>query len=179
MKKLVIVMFIISLMMTGCGLSQETQVNNENKAAIDNPTAGVSLEGIETEDYKGNKINHETFKNKKLTVLNLWGTWCGPCVEEMPDFEEVYKEYKDKDVQFIGLTIDSEDEEVKALKEKLGITYTLVKNNDKLKELVTSKYDYVPVTLFVDQEGKIIEQFIAGGTNADGLKKVIEDLINE
>lgn len=187
MKKYLLGLLVVTLVLTGC----QNQSEQSNKATpanqVDqtqeesdetNPLAGVQLE-FETEDYDGQVVSNDIFKDSKITVLNLWATWCGPCVEEMPDFEKVSQEMKDKGVQFIGLALDSDEKEVQDLKEKLGITYKLIKENDQLKKQVTSKFDYVPVTVFVDSEGKILGKFIPGSASEEKLKSVIEGLLNE
>ncbi len=190
MKKVLMIVVVVSMLFVGCNQNKDNVKTNESESndvgseveettTENNPVAGVEMSGIETEDYKGNSITDDTFKGKKLTVLNLWATWCGPCVEEMPDFEKVAVFYKDKEVQVIGLTIDSDEDEVKILKEKLGITYPLIKENEQLKTLITSHFDYVPVTLFIDSDGKIIESFIPGGTTEEQLTQKIEALIND
>jgi len=96
---------------------------------------------------------------------------CGPCIEEMPDLEKVSKAYERKGVEFIGLTLDSDEEEVKAISDQLGISYALT------KEHISSKFDYVPVTLFVDSNGRVLDTFIPGGTTESDLNKVIDNLI--
>lgn len=142
-----------------------------------NPIEGQDLSKIEMETYDGDKLSGDQFKENKITVLNLWATWCGPCIEEMPDFEEVYQNYKEKGVDFIGLALESDEEEVKAIKDQLNITYTLVKENDQLKALISSHFDYVPVTLFIDSQGNVLATFIPGGTTENGLSQILDDLI--
>lgn len=203
MKKLLIAMTIVSLMFVGCQkqnkaveTTQNVKVNQEETASEEkateekapeetqettelNPAANTVLTELTFEDYEGNTHSEAIFKDKKLTVLNIWATWCGPCVEEMPDFEKVYQEYKDKDVQFIGVAVDSDESEVKSLAKDLGITYLLVKDNERFLELVGSKFDYVPVTLFIDSEGKVLSTFVPGGTTESNLKSLIDGALGE
>ncbi|MCH4887974.1 TlpA family protein disulfide reductase [Acidaminobacter sp. JC074] len=186
MKRLIILLLMTSLIFTGCqtkaaknnveDIKTETQTESTGES---NPAEGIDLSDLVIKTYDGKEINKETYKNNKVTVLNLWGTWCGPCVEEMPDFEKVSQAYKDKGVEILGLALDSSEDEVKELKDTLKITYPLLKENDQTKEILSSKFDYVPVTLFIDSEGKVLKSFIAGGTDEAGLTKAIEALINE
>lgn len=184
MKKILVLILVATLFMVGCqskpATNQGPVVVDDQETSMDvNKAAGTDLSELTLTDYNGNTIDGDTIKSKKLTVLNLWGTWCGPCVDEMPDFEKVHQAYKDKDVLFLGLALDSPDEEVSALVEKLNITYPLIKESDKTKELISNHFDYVPVTLFVDSEGKIMASFIAGSTTEADLTSKIEALINE
>lgn len=152
---------------------------DSQKVEGDHPLSGVTLDAFETEDYDGNAVTEEIFKDKDLTVLNLWANWCGPCLSEMPDFEKVSQAYADKNVQILGLAVDSDTDEVKAIQKKLKITYPLIKENKALKSMVSSNFDYVPVTLFVDSEGKVLNTFIAGSASEKELIKAIEDALNE
>ena len=54
---------------------------------------------------KGTRISMETLKGK-VVVLDFWATWCGPCIAEMPRMKKLYAEYKDKGVEFIGVSLD-------------------------------------------------------------------------
>jgi len=73
-----------------------------------------------TEATKGTTINMKGLKGK-VVVLDFWATWCGPCIAEMPNMKKLYAEYKDKGVEFIGVSLDQP-------KEQGGL--------DKLKEYV-------------------------------------------
>lgn len=191
MKKIITLGVMICLLFTGCQsvageedhgkLESEVIVTSQEESGEDeiNPIAGLDLSEWEIEDLDGNQVGGDSFKDKKLTVLNLWATWCGPCVEEMPEFEQVWQNMKEKDVRFLGLAVDSDLEEVKTLKKELGITYTLLQENEEIVKRLTSQFDYVPVTLFIDSEGKVLESFIAGGTSGEKLNKMIESLLNE
>lgn len=186
MKKTIMIVLMICLVLTGCqkgearqGSAADQEMNSGASMDEENPVVGVDLSGIEMKDIEGNSLDGSIFKDKKLTVLNLWATWCGPCVEEMPEFEEVWQEMKDQDVQFIGLAIDSDANEILDLKKNLNITYPLIFESKALTEEIASQFDYVPVTLFVDGQGKVMDTIIAGGTSGKNLKASIEGLLNE
>lgn len=71
-----------------------------------------------TDAVKGKPISMKDLKGK-VVVLDFWATWCGPCVGEMPNMKKLYSEYKDKGVEFIGVSLDQPEDEggLKALKE--------------------------------------------------------------
>ncbi|MBI9013509.1 MAG: TlpA family protein disulfide reductase [Clostridiales bacterium] len=200
MKKIGIVILVVTMMLVGCqSKTEESNIKDETSAEIaednttdssndeigndnineKNPVAGQVLKDISTTDIEGNIIDETIFNGHKITVLNLWATWCGPCVEEMPEFEEVSKTYKTEDVQFLGLIIDSEDDEVKDLLKQLGITYPQIKSDEKLKKQIVNHFDYVPVTLFIDENGKILEKFVPGGTTKEALEKMLDGMLSE
>ena len=82
---------------------------------------GLDGKAVQSSDFKG-----------KVVVFNFWATWCPPCVKEIPDFIEVQKEFKEKGVVFIGVSVDRPAAEkkttakVKAFVEKMKINYPIV-----------------------------------------------------
>jgi len=205
MKKIGIVILIATMLLVGCQSKTEDLANNnetpteitkdssaeENRLESTddengfestdekNPVAGQILTDIATTDIEGNSIDETIFNGHKVTVLNLWATWCGPCVEEMPEFEEVSKTYKPEEVQFLGLIIDSDDDDVKDLLNQLSITYPQIKADEQLTEQIVKYFDYVPVTLFVDENGKVLDNFVPGGTTKEALEKMLTGMLNE
>jgi thiol-disulfide isomerase/thioredoxin len=63
-----------------------------------------------TEATKGTQISMAGLKGK-VVVIDFWATWCGPCIAEMPKMKKLYAEYKDKGVEFIGVSLDAPKEE--------------------------------------------------------------------
>ncbi|MFR3500045.1 MAG: TlpA disulfide reductase family protein, partial [Paraclostridium bifermentans] len=52
----------------------------------------VDLSGFKTTDLNGNKVTSDLFSKNKLTMVNIWATWCGPCIDEMPEISKLYNE---------------------------------------------------------------------------------------
>ena len=61
---------------------------------------------FESETLDGEKVTEEIFQQADLTMVNIWATFCGPCIQEMPDLAQLSEEYQDKGVQIIGLIGD-------------------------------------------------------------------------
>lgn len=190
MKKVIILMGVLMMfVLIGCKANvgtenttvdktNETIDNESSEEDIEkNPAANLKLEGFKVKDIEGNDVDESIFKDKDLTVVNLWGTLCSPCIEEMPEFEEISKEFKDKNVQFIGIVADKEEEDAKKILEELGVTYKNIIPDEKIEKDLLSLFDYVPATLFVNSEGEILETFIPGGTDKETLKSIIEKLL--
>lgn len=111
----------------------------------------------------GNKVtNRDLFKDHKVTMVNIWATWCGNCVDELPALEELNKEMAGKDCQVIGVCLDaneSPDRAKEIIKEK-GVTYKNVVPSDKLLEQVP--VNVMPITYFVDSEGRVLTSPVNG-----------------
>lgn len=88
----------------------------------------------------------------KVVVMNFWATWCGPCVEEMPMFQE----YQDQYPQMVMLGVDLEEtpEKVNAFIEQLRLTYTIVLDQ-KGDMGRTLRVSFLPTTIFIDEKGEI------------------------
>ena len=73
----------------------------------------------------GDELTNDVFKSSKLTVVNVWGSWCGPCVAEIPELQKFYESMKDQGVNVIGVAQDADTDldAVKEVIEKNKVTY--------------------------------------------------------
>jgi thiol-disulfide isomerase/thioredoxin len=105
------------------------------------------------------------------TVVNLFASWCPPCIREMPDFETVSQELAGN-VEFIGLAVQDRPEDATRIVEDTGVTYRWardVKGDFASAASVTQ----MPSTLLVDADGEIVRVH-AGALDADELRELIE-----
>lgn len=79
------------------------------KAKNNNSASAFSFKSI---DLDGTEISSDLYSNNKITMVNIWGTFCGPCIREMPDLAKLSQEYKSKGVEIIGIPIDIADDSV-------------------------------------------------------------------
>jgi cytochrome c biogenesis protein CcmG/thiol:disulfide interchange protein DsbE len=106
------------------------------------------------EDLNGTKLSLSDFKGKVL-FLNFWATWCPPCRAEIPDFIEVYNEYKKKGLEILGISVDQiSPDQVSKFVERYKMNYPVAMATDELFR------DYpppqaIPTTLVIDRDGKI------------------------
>lgn len=131
---------------------------------------------FDTVDIYGNHVDNEMLKDYRLIMLNLWEPWCGPCVNEMPELSELYEDYKDQGLLIVGAYTTFEmDSEAKAIVEKLGISYPIIKCN---KSIYTLEQDYVPATFLLDRNGNVItEEPFAGSDSYSGWESVIQEYL--
>lgn len=131
-----------------------------------------------TTDLDGNEVTESIFSGYDLTVINVWGTFCGPCIGEMPELAQWHKELPEN-VQLIGLVSDvNEGGDVSAAQKILsdtGVQFVNLLSSNSLIPLL-SMSQYVPTTYFVDSEGKMVGDPIVGA-DVNGYKQFVEEYL--
>lgn len=128
-------------------------------------------------DREGNTVRLSDFRGKPV-VLNFWASWCGPCKKEMPDFEEIYKEYGE-DIHFVMVNLtDGAQETMKTATTFLdGSGYTFPVYYDKDTDAAYTYQVYgIPVTYFINAEGHLIAQG-SSALDAETIKRGIEMIL--
>ena len=117
------------------------------------PEIGYPAPDFTLLDLEGNQITLSEFRGKTV-FINFWATWCPPCRAEMPEIEAVYQEYKDKDVEVIGVDIVETKDEVRQFVQQYGYSWTFVL--DTTGEVATTyNIAAIPTSFFIDKEGII------------------------
>lgn len=123
-------------------------------------------------DYDNKKVSLSDFKGK-LVVVNFFGTWCVPCKSEIPDFVIVYDIYKDKNVQFVGISEGSDSKTAKAFASEYKINYPIL--IDGTSENVAAKWGItgIPTTFLLDANGEVLGGHV-GPLTKDQLIEALE-----
>ena len=113
----------------------------------------------------------------KVVVLNFWATWCGPCLIEMPQFVAWQRAYGIRGLQVIGVSMDDDEQPVRAVYQKYGLNYPVVMGDEELGELYGGILG-LPVTFLIDRSGKI--RFMHGsGAGLSQVQHEVEKLLSE
>ncbi|MFJ9693348.1 TlpA family protein disulfide reductase [Kitasatospora sp. NPDC101183] len=136
--------------------------------------AGETLDGaqVKLSDYRG-----------KVVVVNIWGSWCGPCRGEADDLQRVWEKYKDQGVQFLGInTRDSEKVNAIRFEQEKGVTFPSIFDPAGTELLKFPKGalnpKFIPTTLIVDRDGKLAARAF-GGTVDDALESMLQPVVAE
>ena len=126
-------------------------------------------------------------KDNKVTMINFWGTFCGPCISEMPELGEIERNYRDKGFEIVGITTDVADlngnydesviEDARTIIEDTGITYPVLVGPAQL--MVDIGLQYVPTTYFLDSEGNVLGSPEIGSKTSAEWEDVINRYLSE
>lgn len=118
-------------------------------------------------DGSGEKVTLSDLEGKGV-MINFWATYCGPCKEEMPYMESLYKKYKNKGIEILAVSVDSTDLVVNRFVDDYGLSFPIMRDrNSQVMEL----YDVtdLPTSYFVSPEGEVIHK-VSGALTLDKLE---------
>lgn len=136
------------------------------------------------EDINGKEYTEELFAEAELTLVNVFATWCGPCISEVPELQKLSEEMEDEGVQVIGMvmdtgTIEETDEEAletaKLLAEVAETDYPFLIPDEGLMNDRLSGIQAYPETFFVNKDGEIVGESYVGARDLDAWKEIVEN----
>ena len=154
-----------------------------DRASTDGPTFELprldAAGSLSSEDLRGDPV-----------VLNFWASWCIPCREEMPAFEAVWQDYRDRGVHVVGVNVQDSEEAARAFMREIGVTYPIVIDEKQtlLKEL---QIGGLPQTFFLGPDytlagsdsgpsrGRRRGTIQFGAVSEELLRRRIEELLDE
>ncbi len=103
-------------------------------------------------------------KKNRITVLDFWASWCGPCRQETPLMVEIYKKYKDKGLGFVGISLDEDGDAWKQATDQLGIVWPQMSDLKGWENAAAQMFNItsIPHTIVLDQNGKILRRGLRG-----------------
>ena len=161
-------------------LSAFDQPQDTSSNAEDSTTVGkFETKGIDGKDY-----TEKVFSDYDLTLVNIFTTWCSPCVNEIPELEKLYEEMKDKGVGVVGVVLDTvgddgkqDEETVKkagVLQDKTKASYPFLIPDSTMMNGRLNGISAFPETFFVDKEGNIVGETYTGSHTLDEWKEIVE-----
>lgn len=142
-----------------------------------------------TQDLNGDSVTQDIFGEHELTMVNVFTTWCTPCVQELPELEKLSQQVAAQNVGVVGVVLDvvGEDGEIvdetlkkaQLLIEETGVTYPVLLPDTTGFNGRLVGIDSFPETFFVDQDGNIVgDHYTGSGALEDWLEVVEEELAN-
>ena len=178
MIKMRIILWMTILIAIGCGQKEKMKEATRPSEIVNKMMSTDKSKrpdyAIKAPDFTLRTVQGELFKlsenRGKVIMLNFWGTWCGPCRREIPDFNKLHAKYQKDGLKIVGITITSGS--VKNILDFMNdwdMEYTVltdIDNNETQK--VTSDYGRaigkpitgIPTTLIIDKEGYIVKGYV-------------------
>ena len=162
--------------------SSASSAKEGSTASAGTETETEKFPAFETTDTKGNKVTEKIFADKDITMVNVWGTFCGPCINEMPELQKIYESLP-KNANLIGIVADVPEgmkdgvDNANYIEKQTGVKYTNLTLSDSLNGFAKRFYA-VPSTIFVDKDGNIIGDLVMGANidaYIENLQKVLTD----
>lgn len=194
MKKMKYILLICVIMITlaACGNKEEDIPTNDveqTENTVETPeetpkySEPVKLFGVfDSQTLDGESVTEEIFANAELTMVNIWGTFCGPCIAEMPDLGELSREYKDKGFQIVGMLCDVMEPGDETALEIVGETKADYIHLIASEDLTVNALQYVssvPTTVFVDKEGYLVGEVYSGARDKTTWSLLIDKYLAE
>jgi thiol-disulfide isomerase/thioredoxin len=162
-------------------------LNLRNDVLTLQPLENVHLSGINPgqlmpvlkfQDLESQNLDLNSLSGKP-TIIDFWGSWCGPCIKEIPDLKALWQEYGDK-INVLSLAFDDDPEAAKALIKELGMDWKQVilpLSSEESKTLLRRwKIEGFPTMLLLDAQGLVVDKVVGlGGTKM--LQPMLESLL--
>lgn len=191
-KRLLAIILLTALSLSGCGSNKPNEeldkITNEISPSASGDTSTeeekyfVTFEATATD---GTAWNSDKFANSKLTMINVWATYCNPCLSEMPALGELAAEYDPAQFQIVGVVSDvmAEDavkniEYAKQLISETKANYPHLLLNESLYMSFMGAVSAVPTTFFVRQDGSMVG-YLTGAMSKENWKTLIDDLLSK
>ena len=137
------------------------------KVFFANPWQAPDGKSVDTKEWRG-----------KVLVVNFWASWCPPCVEEMPTLDKLQAEFKNQNVLFVGIGIDSPSN-IRQFIETTIISYPIVLGGlggNEINKMLGNPSGALPFTVVINPKGEIKSRKL-GKISEDELRKMIKDVI--
>ena len=124
------------------------------------PTVGMQAEDFRLADLAGKEQSLSQYRGK-IVLLNFWATWCKPCTTEMPAMQTAYDKLRDKGFVVLAVNELEDDVRVREHIKQYGHTFPVLMDHDNK---VANQFGVfgLPVSVFIDQEGRV-QEYIKGG----------------
>ena len=179
MKKIFALLMIGALvLMTGCG-SGTADVNETSTDVAQASPVAKNIPKFTAKTIYGDTVTEEIFAAKKITVVNIWGTFCPPCIAEMPELGEMARSLP-ADAQIIGLVCDAEENSAEVAKaqeivKQSNVSFVNIVPDANLQQFMEN-VTAVPTTIFVNSKGEVVGKAILGADVA-GYKAELSRLL--
>ena len=186
MKKLIYLALLCAclLCLCACGKTEFVPYEDSAEALFYEPQSPFEL--LDAESLDGAGVSAETLAAHELNMINIWATWCGYCIQEMPGIEALSQSHDD--IGFYGLLVESdprtgavlvgvsesERAAAEAILAETGASYPQMLVSEAMLPFFTELYSF-PTTYFVDAEGKLVGEPVLGAKSEEAWEEILAE----
>lgn len=139
------------------------------RVGLDAPTFNVA-------DINGNPVDLSKYKGN-ITIMHFWATWSEPCIQEFPNVKKMYAKFKDKGVQFLGVSLDDDIEDLRGFVKHFDANWPQIYDGKRWAGEIPSLYHVqaTPTMFLLDRENKI--RYI--GSETESITRIVTTLLSE
>lgn len=164
---------LLALALFGCNAPAGTEIPDAKGTLVKAPAPDFDLE-----DIAGGKLSAANLKGK-VAIVDFWATWCEPCWSEVPKYNKLLADYQGKDVEIVGITVESPRKDIEPKAKELDIKYKVLVGNDKVQDDFGGMIGY-PTTFVITKDWQIYKKYMGALPNKDAkLRMDIEKLLGE
>lgn len=161
--------------------------NNNEAFSNEEIIVGADFKDFTAVGFDETRYDADLFKGHKLNMVNVWGTFCHPCIEEMPGLCELSKEYESDRLKVIGICADTVEagsydetniDKAKSIINATGVTYLNLMPSLELSKGILDDIQFYPTTFIIDEEGNVID-IISGAKSKEEWKKIINEILSK
>lgn len=181
-----------ALLTAGCGRDTFSTVQTTEAAESVSETAQTTDKSteayiltFEAKTLEGETLTSDIFSQSRLTMLNIWATYCNPCLSEMPDLGAIAASFDKADFQILGVVSDVNEaadadtiDNALSLVEETQANYPHVLLSQTLYENLVGGIDSVPTTFFINQKGEVLG-YVVGAQSKETWEEIIYELLEE
>ncbi len=194
MKKILCMILLVGVFLVGCSsaVPLENVVPENTTQKSESSGQSDTAHSEENEPYivsftantiDGQAFSSEKFSESKVTMINVWATYCNPCLAEMPDLGDIAQSYDKADFQLVGVISDvmeessqSDIDNAKDLIVQTEADYPHLLLNQSLFDNLVGGVSSVPTTFFVNAKGEMLG-YVVGANDEDTWEQIIDELL--
>ena len=178
-KKIFTALLVVTLLLSGCG--DDSSHEHDTSSIAQASPVPKNIPSFTTKTITGATVTQEIFATKKITIVNIWGTFCPPCIGEMPELGELARSLP-AEAQIVGLVCDASENSVQIqraqeITRQAGADFINIVPDEQLMNFM-ERVEAVPTTIFVNSKGEVVGKAIIGA-NVEGYKDELKKLLNE
>ena len=174
----IIIMFLTACHSQKDGTTQNDNTSNDTEISEQKESEAQSEQiSFVMEDINGNQVSvKDVFSKNKITIIDFWASWCGPCRQEMPNLVNTYNKYKEQGLGIVGVSLDEDKEQWKDAVKEMNMTWIQLSDLKGWGNSAAQMYGIqaIPFTIIVDEKGNVLNI----GLRGEALESFVHNYIN-